>query len=353
MNTILKRILFKLLHRFVPTHTANSVLEVDLSFFAKQGKKLILIDIDNTLLAWSSRQIPQAVLQWIELGKNLGLQFCLISNTLNKERLSELSRQMSIQFVKGRFKPSRQMFLQALNRFHTDPSKALMIGDQLFTDILGASRMKIESIWVEPAAEKEFIGTKVNRIAEKMVCKGITWSSNQEKKTNPKSKSNAIHQFLKFALIGITSTVIDLGLHYLLMFKLTWNGQLLSNFVGTKIIELLSPITSLTKGSALDASFGFFKFFTVSLAILNGFYWNRRWTFQIKNRESKKQQFAKFTAIALIGLFLNTFIATAIYRPESANTKLSWLFASVIACTIVGFWNFFGQKLWVFQQKMS
>ena len=87
MNTILKRILFKLLHRFVPTHTANSVLEVDLFFLAKQGKKLILIDIDNTLLAWSSRQIPQAVLEWIELGKNLGLQFCLISNTLNKERL--------------------------------------------------------------------------------------------------------------------------------------------------------------------------------------------------------------------------------------------------------------------------
>lgn len=353
MSSIPKKILYKLCHRFIPTHTASSVLEIDLSFFIAQGKKLVLIDIDNTLLPWSSHQIPQVVLDWITFGKNLGLKFCLISNTLNKERLSELSKQMDVSFAKGRFKPSRQMFLQALDRFGFHPRESLMIGDQLFTDILGASRMGIESVWVEPAADKEFIGTKMNRVAEKIVCKSISWSSNQEKKTLAKDRSSTIHQFLKFVLVGITSTVIDLGLHYWLMFKLTWKGQLLSNFVGEKIVELLTPITSLTKASSLDASFGFFKFFTVSLAILNGFYWNRRWTFQIKNHEYRKRQFAKFTTIALIGLFLNTTIATAIYRPESADPKLSWLFASVIASTIVGLWNFLGQKLWVFQQARS
>lgn len=353
MTYYFKRVLFRLLRIFRPSSTADSILDIDLVNFFDSGKRLVLIDIDNTLLSWSSSDISSDVIDWINRGKQKGLQFCLISNTLNKQRLSDLSNKMDVPFVKGRFKPSRQMFTQALERFKALPEQAIMIGDQMFTDILGASRMRIDSIWVRPATDKEFIGTKVNRFFEKWVCKGLSWSSKRGKV--PASAvildRNITRQFIKFLIVGVTSTTIDLGLHYILMFKLSWNRELVSHLLGETLVSSLKSVVSLTETSSMDMSFAFLKVITVSLAIANSFFWNRLWTFRITDPESRHQQFVKFILVAGVGLLLNTVVATTLYDPDSSQPQTSWLFASFIACGVVALWNFLGQKFWVFHKN--
>jgi hypothetical protein len=61
------------------------------------------------------------------------------------------------------------MYHQALKQFRLQPQQAVMIGDQLFTDILGANRAGIEAIWVKPMSSRDFIGTKVSRFGERML----------------------------------------------------------------------------------------------------------------------------------------------------------------------------------------
>ena len=127
------------LRQVCPVEAYHSLYEIELDKLQSIGKKLILIDVDNTLLPWRSEDFPPETLTWIEAGRALGLEFCILSNTRNVERLKRLSEKMGIEYLTGKFKPSRAMYFQALEKFKVKPEEAVMIGDQLLTDVLGES----------------------------------------------------------------------------------------------------------------------------------------------------------------------------------------------------------------------
>jgi HAD superfamily phosphatase (TIGR01668 family) len=70
-------------------------------------------------------------------------------------------------------KPSRQGFQKALELLQTTPDRAVMIGDQLFTDIWGANRMGMRSIWVERIHPREFVGTRLSRLVERILLRWL------------------------------------------------------------------------------------------------------------------------------------------------------------------------------------
>jgi hypothetical protein len=182
-----KQKLSRIMRLLCPEKSAHSLTEIDLEELVQEGKKLLLIDIDNTLVTWHSDRVDEKIATWIQEAKKLGLQICFISNTHRRERLLSLSKQIDVPFVRGRFKPSRQMFWRAMQRFRVSPEETIMIGDQLFTDILGANRVGIHSIWVQPLSLKEFLGTKISRAAEKFVALYIRRAILKKEKKQPGS----------------------------------------------------------------------------------------------------------------------------------------------------------------------
>jgi hypothetical protein len=97
-----------------------------------------------------------------------------LSNAKGSKRLKIISEQLQIPFHRGillNAKPCRVGYERCLRTLGSAPTEAAMIGDQIFTDVWGAKRMGILAVKVEPMSPKEFIGTKLSRLLEKLVLK--------------------------------------------------------------------------------------------------------------------------------------------------------------------------------------
>src|SRR5579862_8150846 len=269
-------------HRFMPAHAADSLQAIDLRRLWDGGKRLILLDVDHTIVKWKAEEFSAEILKWLESAKQMGFDLCIISNTRRPQRLGRLSEKLQIETVRGRFKPSRAMFRLALIKFNRKPEEAVMVGDQLVTDIFGANRAGINAIWVRKMEGKEFAGTKVNRLMERIltsfIYKGLVAPIDEAGVPGEAiSDLPIIHQLVRFCVVGGSSFVIDFGIRWVLTFHVPWDGQLLSVVFG-KWLQETWPFFARRFASPQNAAVPFFVTISASLAIINSFIWNRIWT---------------------------------------------------------------------------
>lgn len=92
---------------------------------------------------------------------------CLASNTHNRRRLERVASKLGVPYVQGLPKPRKRCFNRALELLGLTADSVAVVGDQLFTDILGGRRSGIHTIMVQPIHHREFIGTKVSRLFER------------------------------------------------------------------------------------------------------------------------------------------------------------------------------------------
>jgi|SRR5688500_3918434 len=151
--------------RFCPL----GVTEVTVDDLQTAGIRGVILDLDNTLVGWQRHDISQGVIDWLTALKESGVKLCLLSNTRFGRRLKKLSEELEIPYVRQAMKPSKKGFRAAVELMEVEPSKTVMIGDQMFTDVWGANRSGIYSIMVPPMARREFIGTKISRMAERVL----------------------------------------------------------------------------------------------------------------------------------------------------------------------------------------
>ncbi len=151
--------------QFMPNEYVNSIYDIDLERLWRMGKRLILTDLDNTLVPWNHPWVPKSLEDWLKRARDRGFEVCIISNN-RSQRVHDFSRVSGLFAIGAARKPRSRGFRQALERFQMDADAAVMIGDQLFTDIHGANRLGLYSILVLPMHTKEWWGTKILRIFE-------------------------------------------------------------------------------------------------------------------------------------------------------------------------------------------
>ncbi|MBC7288214.1 MAG: YqeG family HAD IIIA-type phosphatase [Armatimonadetes bacterium] len=152
-----------------PDLLVHAIEEIDLDWLHARGVRGLLLDVDNTILAWRSRTIPDAKRAWIEAAKRR-FRVCLLSNTIFMDRIRYVSRELGVDFVAraifGR-KPWSGGFRAALRKLGLQPQEAAMIGDQVFSDILGGNCVGCITVLVDPVDPRsEFIVTRLVRYAE-------------------------------------------------------------------------------------------------------------------------------------------------------------------------------------------
>lgn len=157
-----KTVVLRPLRGFCPDYVCGVLHEVSPDTLVAEGVKLILLDVDNTLLPWRGATFPQETLDWLERARSLGLGLCIISNTRHPERLYRLAKQIDVPVVLGPAKkPSPKPYLKAIGDFGFSPNEVVMIGDQVFTDIWGANRAGIRGILLLPEGAPDFITTRL------------------------------------------------------------------------------------------------------------------------------------------------------------------------------------------------
>jgi len=165
-------------------------------------------------------------------------------------------------------------------------------------------------------------------------------------KLSPLTQHQGLRQFVKFGIVGLTSTII--------------------NFT---VFNVLYRVLHQNLVPALTIAF--------ILSVINGFYWNRRWTFKQARTESASSQGIKFLIVNIVGWILNTSIVVlivahftsghhggifgdpehfkqivlAVVTGQGKQQYGFWLVNGALAAAtcVVVFWNFFANRLWTFK----
>ncbi|EOD00115.1 YqeG family HAD IIIA-type phosphatase [Caldisalinibacter kiritimatiensis] len=161
-----------------PNMYVKSVFDIDLLKLKDKGIDSIIVDIDNTLVSWNTKYATENVINWFKKVKNMGFKICIVSNA-TKTRVVKFNEEVKVLAIHRAIKPRKKAFLEAINKMDTQTFKTAMIGDQIFTDILGGNRVGLFTILVTPLSKKELILTKFIRKIEKIVLRDILEEGNR------------------------------------------------------------------------------------------------------------------------------------------------------------------------------
>ncbi len=155
-----------------PDVYVDSILDLPLDKLYAHGIRAFILDLDNTVTEWNSQEVRSEVVAWMTAVKAQGFKACIASNN-GRERVVSVAEGLGIPFVSKAGKPRRRAFQRALQVMGSSPEETAVIGDQIFTDILGGNRLDLFTILVVPINKREFIGTRVMRKFEIMVLRKI------------------------------------------------------------------------------------------------------------------------------------------------------------------------------------
>ncbi|MFO7171619.1 MAG: YqeG family HAD IIIA-type phosphatase [Bacillota bacterium] len=151
-----------------PAEWHPSIHSIDVKALRARGIRAVMVDLDNTLVAWRYPRPTPAVLEWFDRLRAEGIKVCIVSNG-GSRRVEAFARQAGVPFIGSARKPRSRGFRRALALLGTRPSETAVVGDQLFTDILGGNLLGLYTILVAPVSRREFIGTRLVRVVERLV----------------------------------------------------------------------------------------------------------------------------------------------------------------------------------------
>ena len=156
-----------MLSRYFPDGYARDVFSIDYRRLYDSGCRGIIFDLDNTLVHHGEPSTPE-IDELFRKIRGTGLKTVLLTNN-DQERVELFIRKIDTDYICDAGKPDPGGYFAALEKMGLPPEKALVIGDQVFIDILGANRSGIRSVLVHyiEAPGERWIGFR--RYAEKAI----------------------------------------------------------------------------------------------------------------------------------------------------------------------------------------
>jgi hypothetical protein len=154
-----------------PKFYLNSVKDIDVEFVKKNNIKGLLLDVDNTLID-IDRNLLDGTVEWCQTLKQNGIKICILSNTSKKEKAENVANALNIPYINFAKKPFRKGFYRGQKKLEIKNNNEIaVVGDQIFTDVIGANKVNMISILVKPVCEKDLWYTRIKRPLERVIIK--------------------------------------------------------------------------------------------------------------------------------------------------------------------------------------
>lgn len=140
--------------RLYPTYYAADITSVTPDFVRQCGCTAVLADIDNTLAHVDAPDAVPAAAAWMRALKDAGIRLAFLSNN-DPPRVEPFAAKYGADFFCHAQKPMPDGYLALAKRFGCRPEECLVVGDQLFTDILGGNHAGMPTVIVTPICEEE------------------------------------------------------------------------------------------------------------------------------------------------------------------------------------------------------
>jgi len=160
------------LHLLRPDVYVSSIFTIDLDGLWRRGLRGLIVDLDNTMALYRADGPDQRLRDWVAAARERGFSLCIVSNG-RRHRIDHYSRELEIPAVPLGGKPRRRPFRLALEILQTPAERTAVVGDQVFTDVLGGNRAGLYTILVQPLGRIEFCGTRLARCLERAVLRAF------------------------------------------------------------------------------------------------------------------------------------------------------------------------------------
>ncbi len=154
-----------------PTDYLTGIHAIDLDQLRASGIDTLLIDLDNTLLPRNSGEVPESLRTWASQVKSQGFKVCIVSNNWH-ERVGGVAADIGFELVAKAIKPLPFAFKKALTKMGSTREQAAIVGDQIFTDVLGGKLLGIRTVLVVPMTSSDLPHTLFLRRIERVVLAG-------------------------------------------------------------------------------------------------------------------------------------------------------------------------------------
>ena len=148
----------------LPGVMAESLTELTPGMLAQRGIRLLMLDFDNTIVPYTTDVPTGEMISWLREMEESDILLCVVSNS-RKDRVPRFCGEYGLDCVTHAKKPFQKGIRECLARYGVPPSQAALVGDQIFTDTLGANCAGMLSILVK-AIDNHNIWLKARHVLE-------------------------------------------------------------------------------------------------------------------------------------------------------------------------------------------
>ena len=135
--------------KFVPERSFYRLRDIKPELLHREGIRLLMLDFDNTIMAYTEHHEPDWVKPWLDSVRREGIQVVVITNS-RKSKAHHFCGMWNVPVISRAKKPSPKALEKALQRFRVAREQCAMVGDQIFTDILAGNRAWVHAWLVKP-----------------------------------------------------------------------------------------------------------------------------------------------------------------------------------------------------------
>ena len=150
---------------FMPDAYAASVYAIDLKALWQMGKRCLVLDLDNTLLPYNARDYGPELTAWLDEARRIGFSLFILSNG-HHVRVEKMANRLGVECLGSAGKPAPKAFAQLQARTGCPAEACVAVGDQFLTDICGANRAGLYTVFVERIDNNELFFTRLSRVLE-------------------------------------------------------------------------------------------------------------------------------------------------------------------------------------------
>ena len=140
---------------FLPFVMTEALTDITPAWLREQKIRLLMLDFDNTIVPYTTTVPTQAMTDWLRDMNTSDIQLCVVSNSKNT-RVKKFCAAYGIDCITHAAKPGGRGIRQCLSRYGVPASEAALVGDQIFTDTLGANGCGVRPILVKAIDNHNF-----------------------------------------------------------------------------------------------------------------------------------------------------------------------------------------------------
>ena len=148
----------------LPRYIAKELPDLSPQWLREQGIRLLMLDFDNTIVPYTTDVPSKRMEDWIEMMLAYDIQICVVSNS-KRDRVKIFCEKFGIPCITHAKKPFSKGINACIARFEISKENCALVGDQIYTDTLGANCAGIRSILVT-AIDNHTIWLKLRHVAE-------------------------------------------------------------------------------------------------------------------------------------------------------------------------------------------